>query len=167
MGQYFYTGPSSLALIGTTSFGIIMTLLISVRWLAGPYLELAEKIGWKWLGESEVLVTKFGEGIIGTVVFEVKREGRKRKKGVLRAWTVRMRERGRGVGRGLLEEVVRVLMAEKGCEGVVWEEGNPYLDRVLPAIFNGGFERKEEKAQRLLEELEEAQLSRGKKRRSS
>ena len=125
MGQYFYTGPSSLALIGTTFLGVLMALLISVRLLAGPYLELAERIGWKWLGESEILVTRFGEDIIGTLVFEVKREGRKRKKGVLRAWTVRMRERGRGVGKGLLEEVVKVLVTEKGCDGAVWEEGNP------------------------------------------
>lgn len=125
MGQYFYTGPSSLALIGTTFLGVLMALLISVRWLAGPYLELAERIGWKWLGESEFLVTKFGEDVIGTLVFDIKREGRKRKKGVLRAWTVRMRERGRGVGRGLLEEAVRILISEKGCDGAVWEEGNP------------------------------------------
>lgn len=67
------------------------------------------------------MVTKWGEDeIIGALVMKVlKRE----RKAVLRAWTVKLRYRGREVGRGLLEEGVRVAVA-KGCTGVEFDGGH-------------------------------------------
>ena len=104
-----------------------MAFLIGVRYLAGPYLALAESVGWEWLEKdgSEVVVMKFGEDIIGTLIFAVVSEAvkgkKKRKRGVFRAWTIRRRERRRGCGRGVLEEGVKVLSG-RGVEGVSWEE---------------------------------------------
>lgn len=126
-----------------------MAVLLTVRALVGPYLEAAEKIGWKWLGDGEVLVTRFGEDVIGTLVFEVREVGKEegasgsggkgkskgkakgRRKGVLRGWTVKLRFRGKTVGRGLIEDGVRILVEERGCETVEWAEDHA---RELPAL---------------------------------
>lgn len=114
-----------LPLLFTTAAGICMAGLVTVRWLTGPYLVCAEGINWAWLGggkkeEVLVLVTRWGEEIIGTVVVRVvKRERR----GEVRAWTVGLRYRGRGVGRGLLEEAARAVWA-RGRRGMVFEAGH-------------------------------------------
>ncbi|MCJ1316194.1 hypothetical protein MMC15_001514 [Xylographa vitiligo] len=116
---------ASLPLVGTTFAGVVMALLIGARWLAGGYLDLAERVGWDWLGEDEVWVSLWGveEAVVGAVVVRTEKgEGRRRRRGVVRGWTVRARERGRGVGRGLLEVVVGV-GRERGWEGVGVEEG--------------------------------------------
>ncbi|KAI4185234.1 MAG: hypothetical protein L6R41_004249 [Letrouitia leprolyta] len=65
--------------------------------------------------ENIVLVTKWGDSeIIGALVMRVfKRE----RKAVIRAWTVKMRYRGNGVGRVLLEEAVRASV-QRGCVAV-------------------------------------------------
>ncbi|KAL9575906.1 MAG: hypothetical protein Q9212_007577, partial [Teloschistes hypoglaucus] len=86
--------------------------------------------------ENVVVVTKWGEEeIIGALVMKVMKRERK---AVLRAWTVKLRYRGREVGRGLLEEGVRVARA-KG-----------YSHKILPEMFNKGFERREKKAKATL-----------------
>ena len=141
------------------------------------------------------MVTRFGDDIIGTLIFdEVRGPGGKKKRkgreGICKGWTVRRRERGRGVGRALLEEGVRVLVGERGCEGMGWGIGHarelgfflPFdvigyskkadgmrkiidSERVLPNMFNQGFEKREENARRLLEEVVRAQLALGRKRK--
>ncbi|KAL8713075.1 MAG: hypothetical protein Q9220_002935 [cf. Caloplaca sp. 1 TL-2023] len=74
--------------------------------------------------DNIVIVTKWGEEeIIGALVMRVLR---REKRCVIRAWTVKLKYRGKGVGRGLLEEAVRVAR-EKGVvvEGKVgFEEGH-------------------------------------------
>ncbi|KAK5060229.1 hypothetical protein LTR84_010114 [Exophiala bonariae] len=90
--QYFYHGAQSdLALVGTTGAGIVMSALITVRWLTGGYIEEAERIGtWKWLNlgrdegngntnaiigeEDEILLTRFGDEVIGTLFLRGVRE---------------------------------------------------------------------------------------------
>lgn len=123
----------------TTSAGIVMSLLIAVRGATGGYLVAAEQIGWKWLedgssGEDDagkgkarggdetiVMVTFWGEEIIGALAMKVlKRE----KRALVRAWTVRLKFRGKGVGKNLLEEGVRLAMTERGCRGVEFEDGH-------------------------------------------
>ncbi|MCJ1391806.1 hypothetical protein MMC18_004673 [Xylographa bjoerkii] len=152
--QTMYTGRASLPLIGTTFAGVAMALLVAVRWLAGGYLALAERVGWDWLGEDEVWVTLWGteEEVVGAVVVRTEREGKRRRRGVVRGWTVRLRERGRGVGRGLLEVVARV-GRERAWEGVGVEEGGLYDERVLPRMFHAEFERSAARGRALLEEV--------------
>ena len=121
--------------------------------------------------ENMVIVSKWGEEeIIGALVVRV---SRKEKKAVIRAWTVKLRYRGKGVGRGLLEECVRVAK-EKGGGRVeferehasepfpssCWVRGETYADqsltdshKVLPDIFNKGFERREKRAKGVLVEV--------------
>ncbi|MCJ1433427.1 Mucin-2 [Xylographa pallens] len=154
--QATYTGRASLPLIGTTFAGIVMALLIAVRWLAGGYLDLAERVDWAWLGEDEVWVSLWGveEVVVGAVVVRTERErgGKRRRRGVVRGWTVRLRERGRGVGRGLLEAVGR-MGRERGWEGVEFEEGGVFDERVLPKMFHGEFVRRAARGRALLEEV--------------
>ena len=134
-----------------------MVLFVGVRALSGGYLALAERVGWDWLGADEVLVSEWGTAMIGAVVFREekgeKRGGRRRGgRGVVRAWTVRLRERGRGVGRGLVEEVCRV-GADRGWDGVALEEGGLYDERVLPGLFHAPFERRAARGRAVWEEV--------------
>ncbi|KAL8788013.1 MAG: hypothetical protein Q9213_001905 [Squamulea squamosa] len=100
--------------------------------------------------ENIVIVSKWGEEeIIGSLVMRV---SRKEKKAVIRAWTVKLRYRGKGVGRGLLEEGVRVAK-EKGVVKVEFEREHANSHKVLPDVFNGGFERREKRAKDMLVEV--------------
>lgn len=82
--QWLYKGArSDWALIGTTSAGTVMALLISIRGLTGGYIEEAEAVGtWKWLDKGRdaeaageiaddqdtILLSRFGEKPIGALV---------------------------------------------------------------------------------------------------
>ncbi|KAL8928088.1 MAG: hypothetical protein Q9172_001075 [Xanthocarpia lactea] len=101
--------------------------------------------------ENVVVVSKWGEKeeIIGALVMRVLR---KEKKAVVRAWTVKLRYRGKGVGRALLEEGVRVAK-EKGVGNVEFEREHANSHKVLPDLFNGGLERREKKAKGMLVEV--------------
>jgi hypothetical protein len=86
-----------------------------------------------------------------------KRGGR----GVIRAWTVALRYRGRGVGGDMLREAVRVTRERCGNKdapvGFAREHANSA--EVLPEVFNGPLRRGEQRAakalERVLEEWEE------------
>jgi hypothetical protein len=95
VSRYLYSERNELALVATTSAGIVMAALLAVRWAVSGYVPLAEGIGWKWLDDNDdVLVTWFGEEAIGTVVIrwaasgEGKRGKKKGKRALIRAWTV-------------------------------------------------------------------------------
>jgi GNAT superfamily N-acetyltransferase len=157
MGRALYRGPGSLPLILTTSAGLVMAVLLGVRAAVGGYLAYAEAIGLAWLGDDEMVVTEHGPDLIGSLVFRV--EGAKKRRGagaggraVVRAWTVRRRERGRGIGRGLLEGLVAVCK-ERGCEGVAFAPDHAQTAAVLPrwVTWRVG---DDERAARVLAEVE-------------
>lgn len=181
--QYLYKGQrSDWVLIGTTSAGVLMSMLITVRWLTGGYLEQAEKIGtWKWLdqgrdsagspavGDSdEILLTRFGKEPIGTVIIRGERDNttasggsssanKKPRRnapttGLIRGWTVKQRYRGKGVGQGLLEEAVK-LCQTKGWSGPEFAEDHAHSARLLPATFNGPFNKGVRRAREALEKV--------------
>ncbi|MCJ1470563.1 hypothetical protein MMC07_009209 [Pseudocyphellaria aurata] len=156
----------------TTGAGVVMSLLVAVRGATGGYLVAAEEIGWKWLedgnpgeddggkgkgrsgDETVVLVTVWGEEIIGALAMRVlKRE----KRALVRAWTVGLKFRGKGVGKALLEDGVRLAMTERGCRGVEFDERHANSKRFLPALFNRGFDRRDRKARATLSDLVAAQ----------
>lgn len=117
-----------------------MTFFLIVRVLSGPYLTHAENINWNWLVEGSssavasssdrdskknkgeelvVIVTKWGEDFIGALAMRVSKRDRR---AYIKAWTVKLRFRGKEIGRGLLEEASKIALAEKGCRGVEFEE---------------------------------------------
>lgn len=157
--KMLYHDSSDLPLIATTSAGCVMAGLTVVRVFTGGFIDHAEHVGTRaWLEdkegegqEQEVLVTKFGEQIIGALIVKGVREGRK-VHGVIRAWTVRQKYRGKGVGSGLLEEAIQ-LCQKRRWKGPEFDEEHANAKRVLPSLFNGPFERRERRARGALEKL--------------
>ena len=151
----------------TTLAGMVMAGLLMVRWYTSGYIHMAEKIGFKWLEEYGrqsspngngnggntrepiVLVSKWGDEVIGALVMRVfKRE----RKGYVRAWTVKLKFRNKGIGRGLLEEAAKIVWG-KGGRGMVFEEDHANAGRILPDYLNGPFERNEVKARNVLAQV--------------
>ncbi|KAK7514546.1 hypothetical protein IWZ03DRAFT_217985 [Phyllosticta citriasiana] len=159
----------------TTGAGVTMALLVAVRLITGRYISLAEQINWSFLDDADsLIVTKFGERMIGVLVLgwagpnmQGNRAQRRRKgKGVVKAWTVLLKYRGTGVGLGLLEEAVRETV-RRGGEGVEFADDHANSHRILPAYFNGTFERGEKRARKALQSVIETSGAFGGRRRKS
>jgi GNAT superfamily N-acetyltransferase len=125
--QWMLRAYNDWLMVATTVGGITMTFLIFIRWMTGEYIGLAEDIDMNWLGDDKLLVVKWGEDIIGSLVLgwadndAAKKRGRRRRgKAVVRAWTVKLKYRGKGVGEGLLEEAVKVA-GERGADGIIFD----------------------------------------------
>jgi GNAT superfamily N-acetyltransferase len=174
--QYMLRWYEDKMMLATTIGGITMTFLIFIRWMTGPYIGMAEAIDGEWLGQDRLICVKWGEDIIGSLVLgwadndaAKKRSRRRRGKAVVRAWTVKLKYRGKGVGEGLLEEAVKVA-GEKGADGIVFDANhaskfsvalvstfrtNKVSDsqRILPAIFNGFLDKQDAKADKALQKV--------------
>lgn len=108
--------------VGLTCSGIVMCALAACRYLTKEYIFEAESINWKFLDEADVVVTKFGDELIGTVMtYWVSGEGRQKRKkawrGEIKAWTVARKYRKKGVGATLLDEAVKEYK-KKGAESL-------------------------------------------------
>jgi hypothetical protein len=168
--QIAWIGRShDLGTLLTLASGAVMTYLLAIRYAAGPYIGFAEELGWPFLlsedGDEDLVVgSKFGDGIIGALVLRLeptshavsKKKARslnlKGGKGVIRAWTTRLKYRGQGVGGDLLREAVRITKERCGRDaevGFAKEHANSRM--VLPEMFNGPFRKREMKAARALE----------------
>ncbi|OIW31981.1 hypothetical protein CONLIGDRAFT_652839 [Coniochaeta ligniaria NRRL 30616] len=157
----------------TLASGAVMSYLVAIRYAAGPYIQLAEQLQWSFLlsedGEEDIVLgSKYGNEVIGTLVLRLEPSGHhagggsgKKKsrsaalkggKGVIRAWTTRLRYRGKGLGGDLLREAVRITKERCGRDaevGFAKEHANSHM--VLPEMFNGPFRKTEMKAARALE----------------
>jgi GNAT superfamily N-acetyltransferase len=125
--QYMLRWYEDKLMLASTLGGITMTFLIFIRWMTGGYIGMAEDINMEWLGEDRLIVVKWGEDIIGALVLgwadndAAKKRGRRRRgKAVVRAWTVKLKYRGKGIGEGLLEEAVKVA-GERGADGILFD----------------------------------------------
>ncbi|KAL7789043.1 hypothetical protein V8C37DRAFT_220217 [Trichoderma ceciliae] len=182
------SGDPSLALL--LSCGVTMTYLTAIRYFTDGYVKLAESLRWSWLegsGSIEgdlVIGARYGGALIGVLVLRLeprfssvsasggKRRNRSRSvsfrggKGVIRAWTTRLRYRGKGIGRDLLDGAIRIVKDRCGKDaevGFAQEHANSTM--LLPAVFNGVFRRDEVRAAKVLERaLEEWESSKRKKR---
>jgi hypothetical protein len=175
VGQWLYDGTmNSYAIIVTTYSGIIMTVLLSVRYASGGYIDLAEDVGtWKWFDKGsapgmvdDIILSKFGDEAIGALILRgvksddgsnvgssrKKRQNNAGLKGVIRGWTVKNRYRRKGVGLGLLEETVKIC-ADRGWSGPTFADDHANSGRVLPGMFNGGFDRRDKMARDMLEKV--------------
>ena len=149
-----------------------MAYLLAIRLLSSGYIPLAEALSWDWmLGdggvEDTIIATRFGRDVIGALVLRLEplpSSPSKRKhnhhrgaslrggKGVIRAWTTRLRYRGKGVGRDMLDEAVRITRERCGKDAEVgFAKEHANSGRVLPEIYNGAFRRGEMKAAKSLE----------------
>lgn len=163
--------------------GTIMTYLIGIRFVTSGYLRAAEDVSWDFITpegapEDLILGTRYGPDMIGALVLRLERpsseyaaggtggNSRTRKaahsrqnslkggKGVIRAWTTRLRYRGRGVGGDMLREAVRVTRERCGKDaevGFAQEHANSVM--VLPEMFNRPFRKGEMRAARALDKV--------------
>ncbi|PSN62200.1 hypothetical protein BS50DRAFT_139971 [Corynespora cassiicola Philippines] len=138
-----YMWHSDLLVLGTTIGGVTMACLTAVRFATGGYISLAEEINWEWLGEDRLIVVKWGEEVIGALVLGW---------AVVRAWTVKLKYRGKSVGEGMLEEAVKVA-GERGADGIIFDRDHANSRRILPGIYNGFLDREEAKAEKALEKV--------------
>ncbi|KAF2473908.1 uncharacterized protein BDR25DRAFT_256916 [Lindgomyces ingoldianus] len=157
--QYMYKDFDDILVLGTTIGGITMTCLIAVRMATGGYLSLAEDVNWDWLGDDRLIVVKWGEEIIGALVLGwaddgAKKKGGRRRRGkaLVRAWTVKLKYRGKGVGEGLLEEAVKVA-GEKGADGIIFDRDHANSKRILPRLYNSFLDKREARAETALEKV--------------
>ncbi|ROW05136.1 hypothetical protein VSDG_00002 [Cytospora chrysosperma] len=153
--------------------GVIMAYLLAIRYVTAGYIQMAEDLKWDWLvspdtGEEDVLVgARFGSEIIGALVLRLETNpatprkkrgnhghGLKGGKGVIRAWTTKLRYRGKGVGADMLHEAVRVTRERCGKDaevGFAAEHANSKM--ILPEMFNRTFRKGERRAALALEKV--------------
>lgn len=152
--QYF----DDLVTAVTTTAGCLMAGMAGVGYLTYGYLDLAEKTGtWSFLGtdkeEDILLVTKYGDEIVGALVLRLvpvsEEEKPTKMKAVIRAWTIKQRYRNKGLGSALLEDAV-ALCRKSGWEGPEFAPNHANSTRILPKIFQKNLDRVEMKAQSLL-----------------
>ena len=173
VSNFLYKTRSDSGLVATTAAGVTMACLIGVRGITSGYLTLAEEFNWEFAtnedGEEDTIIgSRYGEELIGAVILRLERNGNgspKKKpksgrlggRGVVRAWTVRIKYRGTGVGTELLEEAVRVTREKLGNSaeiGFAAEHANSKM--ILPEMFNGAFRKREAKAAKALERVIES-----------
>jgi hypothetical protein len=113
IGQYLYKARGSdYAVVITTSSGLIMAAMVTVRRYTNPYITLAEQTHISMVEDSDVLITKFGDEVMGTVILgwvDAETKGKRRKwRAEIKGWAVRLRYRGKGEGLALLQEAVNL-----------------------------------------------------------
>ncbi|EPE28500.1 hypothetical protein GLAREA_09621 [Glarea lozoyensis ATCC 20868] len=177
--KLLYKVPNDIGIVFTTCAGITMAGMIAIRGAVGGYLSLAEELKWSFLkndsGEEDIVLgSRFGDNLIGALILRLERnppsptfstagkkkgsgnsrQGKTGGQGVIRAWTVGVRFRGKGVGTELLEEAVKSTREKLGGSaevGFAREHANSKM--VVPEIFNGGFRKREARAARALEKV--------------
>lgn len=169
--QSVYREFSDVATVVTTAAGLLMAGMAGVGYLTYGYLDLAEKTGtWSFLradnarDEDILLVTKYGEAVIGVVVLRLcspadsrprtTRSKTAANKAIIRAWTVRRRYRHKGVGAALLEEAI-TLCRNNHWEGPEFADDHANSKRVLPKFFQRDMDKREARARIWLEDLKE------------
>lgn len=166
-----------LGIAMTLFAGVVMAYLLAIRFATSGYIQIAESMGWDWLvspdtGDEDVVVgTRFGDELVGALVLRLEpgsgpaggHHARKRRggqnglrggKGVIRAWTTKLRYRGKGVGADMLQEAVRVTRERCGRDaevGFAAEHANSRM--VLPEMFNKPFRNGERRAAGALEKV--------------
>ncbi|KAI4765935.1 hypothetical protein E4T51_01111 [Aureobasidium sp. EXF-12344] len=156
VSQYLIKSRSDIGIMFTTSAGILMAAMVTIRRFTNPYIALAEEVHISMLEDADVLVTKYGNEVIGTVILgwvDAETKGKRRKwRAEIKGWAVRIRYRGKGEGIALLQEAVN-LARKKDADGILFAPDHANSKRVLWDFYNGPFEKKEKKAAAKLQAL--------------
>lgn len=156
VSNYLYKSRSDIGILFTTSAGLLMAAMVTVRRYTNPYIAIAEETHISLLDDADVLVTKFGEEVIGTVIMgwvDGETKGKRRKwRAEIRGWAVRLRYRGKGEGMALLTEAVN-LAKKKDADGIEFAPDHANSKRVLWDFYNGHFDKQERKAEAKLQAL--------------
>ncbi|VBB76972.1 Putative protein of unknown function [Podospora comata] len=195
---HFFLSSSDLGTKLMILSSLVTTYLLTVRYLTSPFIRLAESITPSFLGsdspedQDTVIACRYGGEIIGVTVLHISRPAGqsdpnfkrhkqrgslssfKGGKGVIRAWTVKSRYRGKGLGGDMLREAVRLTKERCGRDGEVGfarghanaglipvggrgednRQGEREEEMVLPEWLNRGWlRRSERKAAQALERV--------------
>jgi len=181
--KVLYTrSPVDQVLVVGAWAGCAMAGLLAIRSMVSGFPGIAERVrALSWLSESsvngvsqrqdEVLVTRYGDEIVGVLVIRIakavvgvgtpgtrpsgtrsRRKSSARWTAIIRAWTVKRNYRLHGIGAALLEEAISLCQI-RGLEGPVFADDHAYVNRVLPKMFNSGFEKQEAWARQFLEQV--------------
>jgi acetyltransferase (GNAT) family protein len=120
--------------------------------------------------QDTIIVTRYGGQIIGALVLrsppvsspsippvpastsQGSSANDGNKKATIRAWTVRIRYRNKGIGTGLLEYAVSQCRS-RGWPGPVFAEQHANSARLVPRWFHASFEKRERRARASLQEV--------------
>ncbi|KAJ8607591.1 hypothetical protein MRB53_040175 [Persea americana] len=157
MSQILHNQGRDFIMIGMGSLGLASSFFALCRYFTQDYIYRAEGFKYDWLDGCDVIITKFGQEIIGAIVIEwISGEARQKKKkawrGEIKGWTVRLKFRRKGVGSALLEDAVQ-LAKSKGAESLEFSQNHANSHRVLPPYYSKPFDRKDKQARLLLQEL--------------
>ncbi|KAL7274970.1 hypothetical protein RUND412_002101 [Rhizina undulata] len=152
-----------LFLVGIT----IATMSLCGRFTE-PFLERAEAVGSdagyeEYVAEKggrEVVVARWGGEIIGAVSVDMKKG--KAGEAIVKAWTVRLRYRRKGLGRDLLEKAVEIARARLGDNCTVRfaeDHANSYRHPKMPKTFQKVLDERETQAREVLAEILRPQSS--------
>lgn len=169
---------SDLGIIATTGSGITMALLLLVHYFCEGYVAHAETVSakgleqfeeWKMGGEGEtegevvVLGTKYGDELIGALVMRLPSAVSLPSssqfydalpKVEILASIVKLRFRHKGIGRGLLEEAVKIARERCGNDvKIMFAKEHANSKMVLTGPVNGIFGKREKKAKQMLGEV--------------
>ncbi|UKZ49703.1 hypothetical protein TrVGV298_003951 [Trichoderma virens] len=164
--QYQHAGVGTLL---TMLSGTIILYLSFVRFYTSNYIQLAEDFRWKDFitgpdgKEDTVIAAVYGEDIIGTVVLRLEGDEINKKKkgavqpsgtvgrGIIRAWTTRMRYRGKGVGSDLLHYAVQTTNRAFGpTASVEFDPNHPNSKHHIPDMFLRTFKKRQQRAEKAL-----------------
>ncbi|KAK6081104.1 acetyltransferase [Seiridium cupressi] len=169
--QYSWRMKRDLGLALMLHSGVVMTYLLGIRYMTGSYISIAESMRWDWMlsedGEEDTVVgVRFGKEIIGALMLRLEPSsnptGKKRTrasalrggKGVIRAWTVKLRFRGKGVGTDMLQEAVKITKEKCGRDAAVgFAKEHANSEVVLPEVLNGQMRKGEQRAAKTLEKV--------------
>lgn len=141
--------------------GLIITFLVTVRMFTAAYIHAAEDFQWDQFisgpnGEDVVFGAQFGDALIGTLVLRLdktahkgKAKTKKANTALIRAWTTKMRYRGKGVGGDLLRLAVAKAF-EASSADIMFDPSHANSLLPLYNTFNRAFKTRDEKARKAL-----------------
>jgi hypothetical protein len=159
--QFVYKDSSDIPVVVTTCAGVTMCLLVAVRALVSGYITRAEELSSMLVqegGESKrdiiFIGSRYREMLIGVLILEIERSGMgmNATRGVITAWTTKLKYRGVGIGTGLLEEAVRIARGTlRDVPKISFAAEHANSKMVLPEMFNKRFRQREDRAAKALE----------------
>ncbi|TQV96183.1 GCN5-related N-acetyltransferase [Cordyceps javanica] len=158
-----YTIPGHFKVTACCTYGSVLVYVLLIWCLARPYKTFAKDVNRAWLDEEgpnrDIMVGARGRDrkLAGVVVLRLSPKlvptgGRRRTRslsfkggrGLIRAWAVRRKSRGRGVGKELLQEAVRITRDRCGKDADIgFVQDHAHSKLVFHNMFNGFFHKVE------------------------
>ncbi|KAM3559766.1 hypothetical protein MY1884_003265 [Beauveria asiatica] len=165
-----YTIPGHFKMTALCTYGSVFVYILLIWFLARPYKAFAKDVNRAWLDEEgpdrDIMVGARGKDkkLAGVLVLRLSPKlgpasGRRRTRslsfkggrGLIRAWAVRRKARGRSVGKELLQEAVRITRDRCGKDADVgFVKNHAHSRLILHKMFHSFFHKVEAGADKAL-----------------